>query len=279
MSASAPAYAAPALDFYSRVLRRSLADGHIDRDMSVLVTCGGQLDRDAFQGAGMNNVTISNLSQRSMGTADAAPFAWDYQDAEALTCEDSSYDLAVVHAGLHHCASPHKGLLELYRVARKGVLVFESRDSLLIRMASRLQLSDDFELHPCVQQDFKSGGLRNTGVPNFVYRWTEREVRKTLHSFDPYADTRIHFHYGLRLPYHKLKLNKGQAGHVLVKIVDPGIRLFQKVFPRFCNQFAFFIAKPRYPDDLWPWFRLDGDAVVPDHEWIGRTYKKAPKRS
>ena len=34
--------------------------------------------------------------------------------------EDGAFDFVVVHQGLHHCHSPHRGLLEMYRVARRG---------------------------------------------------------------------------------------------------------------------------------------------------------------
>jgi ubiquinone/menaquinone biosynthesis C-methylase UbiE len=47
-----------------------------------------------------------------------------------MAFDDNSFDFAIVHNGLHHCYSPHRGLLELYRVSRQGILVFEPRDTL-----------------------------------------------------------------------------------------------------------------------------------------------------
>jgi ubiquinone/menaquinone biosynthesis C-methylase UbiE len=61
-------------------------------------------------------------------------------DAERLTYGDGSFDVVIAHAGLHHCHSPHRALLEMYRVARKAAIAFESRDSRLIRTAVRLGL-------------------------------------------------------------------------------------------------------------------------------------------
>ncbi len=52
----------------------------------------------------------------------------------------------MVHAGLHHCGSPHRALLEMYRVARKAAVVFEARDSLMMRSAVALGFTNDFEL-------------------------------------------------------------------------------------------------------------------------------------
>ena len=105
------------------------------------------------------------------------------QDAERLTFADKSFDVVIVHAGLHHCYSPHRALLEMYRVARKVVVAFESRDSLTMRTAVRLGLTLDYETDSLTADG--KGGVAETGIPNFVYRWTERDVIKTIASFDP----------------------------------------------------------------------------------------------
>ena len=106
--------------FYRRTLESLLADGVLARDDRILVVAGGEADREAF--AGFPSVTITNVSPEE---------GEEFQDAEALTYEDGSFDFAVVSAGLHHCRSPHRAVLELYRVARKGLLAVEARDSLL----------------------------------------------------------------------------------------------------------------------------------------------------
>src|SRR5262249_30682932 len=84
-----PAAPAERSGFYGRTLSRLLADGLIRRDMSVLVVCGGEADREAFLGAGFENVTISNLGA---GDEDAfTPYAWSVLDAEDLSCENGAF--------------------------------------------------------------------------------------------------------------------------------------------------------------------------------------------
>ena len=109
------------------------------------MACGGQLDRDVLVGLGFSDVTITNLDRR-LAANDFAPFRWAYQDLEQLTFDDAEFDFAIVHNGLHHCHSPHRGLLELYRVARQGVLVFEPRDTALVRLGVRLNLGQKYEV-------------------------------------------------------------------------------------------------------------------------------------
>ena len=116
------------IGFYERVLRRLVDEGLVRRDWHELVVAGGPVDRAAFAACGFTDVTFTNLS----GDGD------ELQDAEALSYDDDSFDFAVISAGLHHCASPHRALLELYRVARRGVLALEARDSALMRFAQRL---------------------------------------------------------------------------------------------------------------------------------------------
>ncbi len=68
------------------------------------------------------------------------------QDVERLGFTDRAFDFVVVHQGLHHCHSPHRGLLEMYRVARRGVLAFEPRDTRLVRLGVRLGFGQEYEI-------------------------------------------------------------------------------------------------------------------------------------
>jgi hypothetical protein len=86
---------------------------------------------------------------------------------------------------LHHCASPHRALLEMYRVARKAAAVFEARDSLMMRSAIALGFTGDFELEAVSGEGYESGGLNNGPIPNSNFRWTEREVVETIRAADP----------------------------------------------------------------------------------------------
>src|SRR5262245_36112564 len=121
---------------YEGTIAALVKSGTILADQSVLVICGGRYDRDILSAAGLTNVTISNLD---VGNSDyVAPYTWDRQDAENLTYPDGSFDVVIVHAGLHHCYSPHRALGEMFRVARHAALVFEARDSFLLNVARRL---------------------------------------------------------------------------------------------------------------------------------------------
>jgi ubiquinone/menaquinone biosynthesis C-methylase UbiE len=252
--------------FYRRTLEKLLAQGEIARSMTVLVVAGGTEDRDALLSAGFENVTISNIDDE---VADAfAPYAWSRQDAERLDYPDDSFDFAIVSAGLHHCASPHAALLEMYRVARSGLLAIESRDSFLIRLAIRLGVLEEYELTAVYANDLAYGGVRNSPVPNYVYRWTERELEKTIASYAPYARPRVRFFHEFELPSSVLDFRRSRMLAFALRALAPAASGLARAFPSQANLFAFAVLKPRLPAELFPWLRQDGDRVLPDESWL-----------
>lgn len=261
----------PRGSFYRRVLRELLEDGLLRRDLSVLVTCGGAADRDALRSAGFTDVTITNVD--SDGEAGAfAPFRWERQDAEELSYADGSFDVGIVAAGLHHCRSPHRALLELYRVARVAVVALESRDSALMRLAVRLGAVDEYEVGAVAAHGFRAGGVANTAVPNYVYRWTEREVEKTIASYAPHARHRYRWFREFELPDVVLDVDRSPRARLL-RLARPVAAAVTRLLPSQANLFAFGIEKPRLPDDLQPWM---ASADEPDAAAIGRRYGVSP---
>src|SRR5215468_7303940 len=59
----------------------------------------------------------------------------------------------------------------------------EPNDSLTMRLLVQMRLSFPYELPAVVDHDGKSGGVRNSAVPNFIYRWNKNELAKTVSSF------------------------------------------------------------------------------------------------
>jgi len=261
----------PRSGFYRGVLEQLLQQGLLRRDMSVLVVAGGSADRDAFRSLGFERVTISNLDEREAG-AGLEPFAWRYEDAESLSLDDESVDVAAVSAGLHHCRSPHRALLELYRVSRVAVLALESRDSALMRLGVRVGAVDDYELAAVAAHNLEAGGVANTSIPNFVYRWTEREVEKTLASYAPHLRHRIRYFREFELPDVLVDSARGPRGAAL-RLLRPAVELVTRVLPSQANLFAFAIEKPQLPRDLQPWLRLVDGRPQPDEHAIGARYR------
>ncbi|WP_154739071.1 class I SAM-dependent methyltransferase [Hyphomicrobium album] len=255
----------------SKLYASSIHKAGIRPGDTVLVVCGGPYDRAVLLNAGIDNAVISNVDFHDDVT-DYKPFEWQRQDAEALTLADACFDWCVVHAGLHHCASPHRALCEMMRVARKGVVVIESRDSALLRFTARLGLAATYELEPAALSDGRYGGYRNTHIPNYVFRWTEREVEKTVRAYAPHEKPVIEYSYGYAIPLQRLSMSKRPFLRLLGQIAALATGFAEVVFPRQGNLFSFVI---RRGGELQPWLRTAADGPQVDMDFILRIYDPA----
>jgi SAM-dependent methyltransferase len=233
--------------FYRRVVGELLERGDVRPDMAVVVVGGGELDRSVLASHGFTDVTLTNLD----------PVQGNVEDAEALSYEDERFDFGVVSAALHHCRSPHRALLELYRVSRVGVLALEARDSTLMRLANRMGVAEEYELTVVAAEGFRAGGVANSAVPNYVYRWTERE--KTIRSAAPERRHRFVWFRELELPLSILEA----TGKSAWRFARWPLRALVTVLPGQANLFAFAVLK----EELQPWMRTETE---PDAEEIRR---------
>ncbi len=252
------------MDFYVNTLRTLVKEGKIDPSASTLVVAGGPKDRDALISAGFSNVTISNLDVRMRGD-EFTPYGWAFVDAENIPFESDSFENVIEHMGLHHCGSPHRALLEMYRVAKSSVVVFENRESWTMRQAVRFGAVPSFELDAVRGNDYKFGGFRNTSTPNFVYRWTEREVEKTILSADPSYLSKIDFFYNLRFPEARIQALQG-IKKLIFKAMRMPFAIYATLLPKQANEFGFFISKR--DRKLQRWIDVETGGLSP--EFIGQ---------
>lgn len=260
-----------AAEFYIATLNWLLTQKILTRDMKLLVVCGAELDRDVLAHLGLGTVTISNL-EANTDAKTYAPFAGDRQDVEALTFAEGEFDFCIAHNGLHHCLSPHRGLLEMFRVARRGVVVFEPRDSFLTRCGVKLNFGQEYETAAVAANGCVAGGVRNTAVPNYVYRWTEREIEKTILSFCPWGRPRFIYRYALRIPWGRLRMMNKRVFFWLARGLQPLLQIFFRCFPKQANGFAFVILKPQLPDGLQPWLEFCDGRVCVNKKWMADQY-------
>lgn len=243
------------LDFYRDTISRWIPN----REATILVVGGGSNDRQVFESLGFSHVTVTNVGSLVDRLGGAEP-ELSAADAEDLPYPDASFDYTVVHAVLHHCKSPHRALLELYRVASKAAIFFESRDSISMQIAESMGMVNNYELSAVAANHGIAGGVRDTAVPNFVYRWTEREVKKTVSSYAPHARHLFAYAYGFGTPCRGNE-PRGLRARVRLLLLF-GFRAFVTLFPSQRNLFACCIGKPAIPEDLQPWIQLKEGAMV-----------------
>ena len=225
--------------FYSNVVEELIKS----KTDTILICGAGSCDKCVFENLGYLDVTISNLDTRAK-QEDYLPYKWSFQNAESLSFDDQSFDYVVIHAAIHHASNPHKVLTEMYRVAKKGVLAFESRDSLLMRYMEKFKLTQIYEHSAVYYNDCEYGGVNNTEIPNFVYRWTEREIEKTIQAYAPYCEHNYIYRYSMTFPSTTMLEKKSNYKILFLISLQPFYRLFVRIFKKQQNLFAFFIKKP-----------------------------------
>lgn len=246
-----------------------------DKNSTILICGGGDLDKNVFERLGYENVTISNLDSR-MNENSFHPFSWKYENAESLSFPDESFDYVVIHAAIHHASSPHRVLTEMYRTAKVASLSFESRDSILMKLFEITKLTQTYEHAAVFYNECKFGGVNNSEIPNYVYRWTEREIEKCIKSFSPHFNHNFIYKYGTAFPATPELEKKGAIKLFLIKVAKPLYKIFSKIFPKQQNLFAFHILKPKISRDLKPWLTYNKNQRIFKFNklWGEQMYKK-----
>jgi SAM-dependent methyltransferase len=246
--------------FYVEVLRSALDRGDLKPADSLLVVCGGPKDEASLREAGLTHFTVSNIS------GDSAI------DVENLAYTDGSFDAVIVHSGLHHCASPHRGLLEMHRVARRCVILFEPADSLASRIGQKLGVGQTYEFAAVASNKLSQGGWRNTTIPNWVYRFTASEIRQTICCAAPFGPHQFHFYYRTRIPWTQLRMRRNKLPMAVAGLAAPFLRVLDAIGPVFSNNMAAVIVKPRLPEQAFPWLEPQADRLVARRDWFGEKF-------
>ena len=202
--------------FYEKQIKKFIKD----KKSKILVLGAGSLDINLFKRLEYSNVTFSNIENTNEKNLNI------YENIHDIKIDDSSYDYCVAHACIHHSSKPHLAVLELYRVCIKGALIIEARDSILSRLACYYKISEEYELS-AVKKNKSSGGVDNSDIPNYVFRWTEREVSKLMKSYKPEIDHK----YGFNIKFTK---------SIFINLI---FKLFFFIFKKQQNLFSFFINK------------------------------------
>jgi SAM-dependent methyltransferase len=173
---------------FFKVLQMCLNSRTIASSTSVFVVGASPSEVALLKEAGLNNLTISNIQDPGAdhsASRERNSIRMLVSDAETLSVADNSFDLVIAHEVLHHCASPHRALCEMLRISRRHVVILEPNDSLAMKGLAALRLTFPYELASVIANGHVSGGVRNSAIPNFIYRWNPHEILKTASASAP----------------------------------------------------------------------------------------------
>lgn len=258
---------------FLRVLRQHVERLGIDVGARVLVVGGMPEDAEVLQRCGFSRITLSNIEGTADGGETSGEFPIQALDAEDIRLPDSAFDIVVVHEVIHHCRCPHRALCEMLRVAKHYVILMEPNDSAVMRGLGRLHLSFPFEIFAVVGNDYVCGGVRNSQIPNFIYRWNAHEIYKAASSFLAERMFVVHAHpyWDFNVEEEDLACRKQTKIELVTRVI--GVRNFirllkvaQTVFnwvPILSRQGNKFFCCIEKSDELRPWLVQDasGDVV------------------
>jgi SAM-dependent methyltransferase len=165
------------------IFERHLQMLAVDRTQPVLVVGGADEDLEILSAVGFRQIVLSNLRGGELNL-----------DAEDIQLPDDSYSIVFSHTVLHHCRCPQKALGEMVRVARQHVFLLEPNDSWALRLLVRLKVLVPYEVGITAIHDYLEGGMRNGSIPNYIYRWTEQEVKKCVAAYHPERRINVRAH-------------------------------------------------------------------------------------
>jgi SAM-dependent methyltransferase len=249
---------------------------HMSVEGSVLILGGGIADEQLLRQAGFKHIVNSNLPSNvdlAFSGRESVPDAERVAlDAEEIDLPSDSFDLVFASEVLHHCSSPHRALCEMIRVARHHVVFMEPNDSFFMNALVKMNFSFPYELAAVIDHDYESGGLRDSHIPNFIYRWNQHEVVKTVSAFIPERKfaVRARPYWDFDVKKEDLELRKATRIGTITSIIGTGnfirlLRLAQfflnstSTFRKQGNKFFCCIEKS---SDLKPWMARQGEHVV-----------------
>jgi hypothetical protein len=234
-----------------RILRHYVDVYNVDVTQPVLVIGGGPEDLQILSACGFDQIVLTNIDSPESAL-----------DAENIAMPDDTYPLVFAHAVLHHCRCPQKAVGEMVRVAKKTVFFIEPNESWALRLLVRMSLSFPYEIAAVADNGYINGGMRNGPIPNYIYRWSERELRKSVFAYHPERLFDIHAHaywdfYAnerellLREESRVAELARTVGPHNLLALLHFVQRLFNGFGPLRAQGNKFFAAITK--KDLQPW--------------------------
>ena len=146
-------------NIYFKILSKGLDLNILDIDSKILVVACGPNDSETLNNFGFSDLLITNLAPHG-NHLDYTPYQWEKADLNQLKFKNDSFDFVIVSEALHHMYSPHRGLGEMQRVARKGIVVMESSNSLISKIARKLGFVPDYEIDAILRTG--TGGVKQS---------------------------------------------------------------------------------------------------------------------
>jgi SAM-dependent methyltransferase len=262
-----------------RAVKSAVRAFGISPDDRVLIVGGSAQDEEILRQAGFKNIVNSNIGSdmdRLEGSV-SGPGEHLAVDVEEIDLPADSFDVVFASEVLHHCISPQRALCEMVRVCRRYVMFMEPNDSLAMNALVKLRFSFPYELPAVIAHDFRSGGVRDSQIPNFIYRWSWHDVFKTVSSCIPERvfSVRADPYWDFGLSKEDLGLRKETRLGAITSLIGAGnfiallrtAEFFLNLAPPLRGQGNKFFCCIEKSPNLKPWMLQEGGEIVFNREY------------
>jgi ubiquinone/menaquinone biosynthesis C-methylase UbiE len=148
----------------------TVGDGRFGTDGNFLIRSGAK------------NVHCTDVSDTLLKVGYEKKFITSFsaENAERLSFEDGAFDYVYCKESFHHFSRPYAALYEMYRVAKKGVILTEPRDTSIDK--EPLELLKDFVKSLLRRKSKPSHAFEPIG--NYIYSISEKELEKAALGLD-----------------------------------------------------------------------------------------------
>jgi SAM-dependent methyltransferase len=199
---------------------------------------------------------------------DYSPYKWGKANLNALPYDSNHFDFVIVSAALHHLYSPHKGLGEMSRVSKRAIMIIGSSDNFLSRISRKLRLVPEYEIDAILKDG--TGGVENSSIPNYIFRWTKTEIKKTVNTYLPHRQNKFYFFHLYEFPIARLKRSKSLFVKAFLPMVFIVGFILKKFFLRQANEFGVLVEKGK---SLHPWLEGTIDNPTLNLTYIRKHFK------
>lgn len=193
----------------------------IEDKLFVNICCGSGMEAEYYSKVGKSHFLCFDISEQIIKAAlirkkrNGLDYDLVISDGENLPLKDKSVHVGFVLSGLHHLPNPHKGICELKRVSKIGMIAFEPLDTIITRFLIYIKLLEKHE----------ASGI----IP---YRFNKNEIINMIKmKYTPYIKFRRYFFYIPNI------LNKFKESLLILTIFKKLIIFMNKFMYVFGNRF------------------------------------------
>jgi ubiquinone/menaquinone biosynthesis C-methylase UbiE len=164
-------------------------------------------------------------------------------DGNRIDFNNNYFDFCITNASLHHMSKPHNAICEMFRVAKKGIIFVEGNNSLLSKFLIKLNIIEEYEKSSIDYKNINGGGVDGTTIANYIFRWSEEEIKKILNCFMPNKKKRFIISY--HITSNNFSNLKNIKNKVIKRIFNLFLFFFFKIFKRQSNIICAVILKEK----------------------------------